>query len=309
MEYVILTLLTAISAIVLLRTFRIADATYRRDIITDDIAGCCESLGFVGCSVICSSVKDIEHIEELLGQEYDRYEVIITLDAEQYAEEFRAIVARYHLIRVNCSPSEELPSATIRRLYRSRQRSFRRLILIDRELTDLYDDLDAATAVSSYNYLLPIGHNTHLCSMAVESIAITLSEQEARRVEIFYSVATDSFVFHRDAVIANGGFSPHIIKQISPSRWLWTYTPLTFCRSPRVSILPAMAMMIVALLLVYQLAGHIMAIATAATIILIIAATTYMSRLIAPANCSLRVMLCYFRQLASIFRCRKFLIS
>ena len=309
MEYFITALLCAISSATLIHTLRIADAARRRALITDDIAGCCESLGFVGCSVICSGVKEIEHIEELLGQEYDRYEVIVTLDAEEYRQEFSEIVSRYRMIRVNCAASEELPTATIRALYRSRQRCFRRLIIIDKAFTTPYDDLDAATSVASYNYLLPAGTHTHLCPKAIEHIAITLSEPRQGEAELFFSKATDSYVFQRDAIIANGGFSPHIIGQIPSSNHLSTYLPLTFSSQQQRYTLATAAVIIALLGLVYIAAGAATTIATISTLAMVAACARYIYRVTAPAKCSFKIMLCYFRKMPTFFRPRKFIIS
>lgn len=298
-----------ISAITLSHLLRIIDATQRHALLTEDIAGCCESLGFVGCSVICSGVKEIEHIEELLGQEYDRYEVIVTLDAEVFTQEFHAIVDRYRMIRVNCTASEELPTARIRELYRSRQRCFRRLILVEKRYTTPYDDLDAATSVASYNYMLPVGEHTHLCTKAVEHIAITLSEQSAHDTELFYSKVTESYIFQRDAVISNGGFSPHIIGQIPSTKHLHTLLPLTFSSAQRGSLLPLGAIIAALLCAVYATTGVVTTIAATATAAMMVAVARYVSRIIAPTNCSFAIMLCYFRKMSAIFKPKKFLFS
>ena len=288
---------------------RIAEATRRRDIITDDIAGCCESLGFVGCSAICSGVRSIARIEELLGQEYDRYEVVITIDAELYPEEFSAIISHYRMIRVNCTHSEELPSATIRTLYRSRQRSFRRLILVDKPHSDIYGDLDAAATIASYNYLLPVGPTTHLCDKSIESIAITLSEQDFHNICLLHSVATDTYTFSRDTVINNGGFSPHIVRQIPRSAQMHTYTPIAIDTKNDTEAAALAIVSAIVLPILFLFVGWGAVIAATATIIAIIAIARYISQLTHPANCSLQVVLCYFRKIGSIFRCRKFQIS
>ena len=309
MEYIIISLLCVISTATLTRLLRIIEATKRHNLLTEDIAGCCESLGFVGCSVICSGVKETDHIEELLGQEYDRYEVIVTLDAEEFPQEFISIIDRYRMIRVNSTTSEELPTARIRALYRSRQRSFRRLILVDKRSATPYDDLDAATSVASYNYLLPADEHTHLCARAIEHIAITLSEQSAHDVELFYSKATDSYIFQRDAIISNGGFSPHIIGQIPSTTHLHTYLPLTFSSSRQDSLLPLIAIIIALLCAVYATAGVLTTIAATTPIAMMVAEARYVSRIIAPTNCSLPIMLCYIRKMSSIFKPKKFLFS
>ena len=309
MEYFLVILFSVLLLAFLLWMIRIADATRRRDIIIDDIAGCCESLGFVGCSAICSGVRDITRIEELLGQEYDRYEVIITIDAEQYPEEFRAIISHYRMIRVNCSRSEELPSATIRNLYRSRQRSFRRLILLDKPHSDIYGDLDAAAIVASYNYLLPVGPTTHLCNKAIESIAITLSEQDFHSIGLLHAVASDTYIFCRDAVINNGGFSPHIVRQIPRSAQLQTYTPIAIDTKNDTEAVALAIIAAIVLPLIFMFIGWGAVAAAASTIIAFLSIARYISRLTHPANCSLQVMLCYFRKIGSIFRRRKFQIS
>lgn len=309
MEYFLVILFSVLLLAFVLWMIRIADATRRRDIIIDDIAGCCESLGFVGCSAICSGVRGIARIEELLGQEYDRYEVIITIDAEQYPEEFRAIISHYRMIRVNCSRSEELPSATIRNLYRSRQRSFRRLILLDKPHSDIYGDLDAAAIVASYNYLLPVGPTTHLCNKAIESIAITLSEQDFHSIGLLHTVTSDTYVFCRDAVINNGGFSPHIVRQIPRSAQLQTYTPIAIDTKNDTEAVALAIIAAIVLPLIFMFVGWGAVAAAASTIIAFLSIARYISRLTHPANCSLQVMLCYFRRIGSIFRRRKFQIS
>ncbi len=309
MEYFLVILFSIILLAFALWMIRIADATRRRDIIIDDIVGCCESLGFVGCSAICSGVRSIARIEELLGQEYDRYEVVITIDAEQYPEEFRAIISHYRMIRVNCSRSEELPSATIRNLYRSRQRSFRRLILLDKPDSDIYGDLDAAAIVASYNYLLPVGPTTHLCNKAIESIAITLSEQDFHTIGLLHAVTSDTYLFNRDTVICNGGFSPYIVRQIPRSAQLRIYTPIAVDTKNDIEVVALIIIIAIILPTIFLFIGWGAVMAATSTIIVICAIARYISRLTHPANCSLQVMLCYFRRIGSIFRRRKFQIS
>ena len=309
MEYIIISLLCVISTATLTRLLRIIEATKRHNLLTEDIAGCCESLGFVGCSAICSGVRSIARIEELLGQEYDRYEVVITIDAELYPEEFSAIISHYRMIRVNCTHSEELPSATVRALYRSRQRSFRRLILVDKPHSDIYGNLDAAATVASYNYLLPVGPTTHLCDKSIEIIAITLSEQDFHNICLLHSVATDTYIFSRDTVINNGGFSPHIVRQIPRSAQLHTYTPIAIDTKNDIEAAALAIVTAIILPILFLFVGWGAVMAATATIIAIIAIARYISQLTHPANCSLQVVLCYFRKIGSIFRCRKFQIS
>ena len=124
-QYVILSILAVALAAAAVRVVRISRAMRRRRFLAPETAGCCESLGFVGISAVCSGVNSIEHIENLLGSEYDRYELIVVLDAERRPDDFRNIMTHYGMIRVNTAESDELPSARIRALYRSRRRNYR----------------------------------------------------------------------------------------------------------------------------------------------------------------------------------------
>ena len=128
---IIYILFLAAIATALFRTIRIVRAIEHQTLLCNDITGCCESLGFVGCSVVCTSVSDLQQINSLLGQEYGRYEVVIVLDSTLHAEAFDLLVRHFKMVRVNCASTQELPSVLINNLYRSRQRSYRRLILVD----------------------------------------------------------------------------------------------------------------------------------------------------------------------------------
>ena len=222
-------LLLAFLSVATLRQIILAErATRRQALLTDDVAGCCESVGFVGCSIICTGVSEMGQIRDLLSEEYDRYEVVVVLDSTLQSEAFREIVAHFRMIRVNDTQTGELPSASIAALYRSRQRSFRRLILIDRRASTPYDDLDAALSVASYGYIFPIGHNTRLCPRAIESVVITLAEPANSGVEMLHSVASGSCIFQREAIIRRGGFSPRMLRRTTPFRRICTHLPLTF---------------------------------------------------------------------------------
>ena len=190
--------LTATTIATLLYTIRIWLAIQERNAICEECAGCCELFGFVGCSVICSGVNNLYQIEQLLNVEYGHYEVIVVLDAQNLPTQFAAIRERYRMIKVNCEPSQELPSSGVRTLYRSRSRNFRRLILVDREFISSYEDFDAAASVASYNYLLPIKAHTYLQPFAIESIALMMSKFENRDIELVVShVGEGCYIFRR----------------------------------------------------------------------------------------------------------------
>lgn len=308
-----LLLLTLISVATLRQVILAERATRRQALLTDDVAGCCESVGFVGCSIICTGVSEMGQIRDLLSEEYDRYEVVVVLDSTLQSEAFREIVAHFRMIRVNDTQTGELPSASIAALYRSRQRSFRRLILIDRRASTPYDDLDAALSVASYGYLFPIGHNTRLCPRAIESVVIALAEPANSGVEMLHSVASGSYIFQREAIIRRGGFSPRMLRRTTPFRRICTHLPLTFRTDDgegknlfRCAILFCACMTL--LIMEGILLGWGIAAATAATVGFIVAAARYAARLNVPTNCSVRMRLCHIKRIIGIFRPAKFII-
>lgn len=292
---------------------RVIRAIRRQRLLTDDVAGCCQSLGFVGCSVVCSGVKDIAHIERLLAQEYDRYELLLTLDAERQIDDFKRIVARYKLLRVNCNHSGELPATELRALYRSRQRGFRRLILCDVPDSDKYTSLNTALSIASYGYILPIGSSTLLCHRAIEYIAITLSDPRNRSINLLESRPSQSYVFRREWVVGKGGFSPHIVRQAKPYERLTSYTPITYKltkhRRKKISMEITIFSITSALFIVAGLlVSRGVAMAIFATIALLVSTMWLVMRLCSQTKCSVRMTMCYFQQIGQFFRRRVFKI-
>ena len=308
-----LLILALLSAATLRNIVLVARATKRQSLLTDDVAGCCESLGFVGCSVICTGVSKMEQIEDLLSEEYDRFEVVVVMDSTLQSEAFREIVAHFRMIRVNATQTGELPSASIDALYRSRQRSFRRLILVDRRTSTTYDDLDAALSVASYGYVFPIGRNMRLCAHAIESVVIALAEPKNSGVELLYSATSGSYIFQREAIIRRGGFSPRMLHRRATFRRICLHLPLTFCSDDdkEQNLFRGLILFCVGttlLIIESILLGWDIMVATAATVCFVLAAASYVARLNVPANCSVRMRLCHIKRIIGIFRPAKFII-
>lgn len=313
-QYVILSILAVALAAAAVRVVRISRAMRRRRFLAPETAGCCESLGFVGISAVCSGVNSIEHIENLLGSEYDRYELIVVLDAERRPDDFRNIMTHYGMIRVNTAESDELPSARIRALYRSRRRNYRRLVLVDRAYATPYEDLDAGAAAASYDYILPVGPSDYFVPDAVETAAIAISDSP-RHVEALRSAAdAPCAIFHRETVIALDGFSPRIMRRI-PSRSVTRIrTPLIFrignLRRTRIKAWSAIFLLLAPLFTIEALLFDEMIVAaTAATAAALFAAARYTATATSPDGCSLKTILCYFSRMKEFFRPQKFTIS
>ena len=150
------------------------DAQRRRLLMRGCGTGRCgtadETAAETGISVLCSGCDGIEQVERLLDTEYARYETVLALDAAACPELFETLVSRYRMIRVNPACC-----GTIRGLYRSRQRGYRRLVIVDRTGGTSYDDFDAAAAVAAHDYLLPLPHGCRLRPDAAERLATELA--------------------------------------------------------------------------------------------------------------------------------------
>ena len=304
----IYTLLLAATTIVLLRTIRIARAIEHQALLHNDITGCCESLGFIGCSVVCSSVSDLQQINRLLGQDYGRYEVVIVLDSALHAEAFDLLVSHFKLVRVNCTSAEELPSVHIDNLYRSRQRSFRRLILVDAPYRSAFDDMNAGVMVASYDYILPIGTSATLRPRAVENLAIILCATDARNCTWVRSRSTHDCLFLRDAIIDAGGFSADILQRCG--RGYYTYAPIAD-HEPARKVKFSLGTTIIAVVFTLLFAsGTAIDVRIAIAIMLAIgvawASAKYVATIAKPTNCSAWDVIYLFRKIVDIFPTRKF---
>ena len=187
----------------------------------------CDGIDCMGISAVCSGITDEKQIENLLSVEYARYEVVLVLDAQRDTQAFRRIAARYQLIGVNCHPSEELPAAGIRGLYRSRQRCYRRLVLLDRAHGKRSDDFDAGVSVATYDYLLPVRAGCFLLPGSVERLVAELGEGRPGSLDLIRSpLGEPAALLSREAVVAAGGFGMRPLRGIPRCRRRMLWEPL-----------------------------------------------------------------------------------
>lgn len=313
MLIIILLILSLISLHTIREAYRIIRQSERLCFIPLEMTTSSQSACNIGCSVICTSVWSVKHIEELLSTEYDKFEVVVVLDSSRHNKAFQRIIDHFHLIRVSCLQSEELPAAAIRQLYRSRDRALRRIVLVDRKYVTQYDDLNAATAVAAYDMIIPIGKDYHLHPQAIKFIISTLSEKRANNqlIELIYSsVMTRSYVFYREAIIRLGGFSANILKQIPQNNISHIYVPICY-REP---ILGSLVLRIIAntIFMAGSLTLLFGALPTIAFLSCLALQWTYI-RLVSNAfygkKCSTQARLCYLSLKWDFFNARKFTIS
>lgn len=181
----------------------------------------------IGISVLCSGVTDPAQLENLLSSEYSRYEVVVVLDSRRQAAEFGALVARYRMIRVEWTFAGELEVTGVRALGRSRKRCFRRLVLVDRVFDGAAGDLDAAAAVATYDYLLPVGRGQCLLPGTVERLVAELGSEPPGSLDLVRShLGEPAALLSREALVAAGGFGMRPLRGIPRSRRRILWEPL-----------------------------------------------------------------------------------
>ena len=168
----------------------------------------CDNSSCVGITLVARG--DLSRLDNLLSVTYPHYEVVFVVDSTTCREEFCSVLMRYRMIGVNAVTSDELSVKGVRMLYRSRLRGFRRLVIVDRESSLKSDDLDAAVAVASCDYILPVEDDAVLCERAVERLAAEVMEESERRVSLVMSTfGRQLMLLSRERIVSVGGFANH----------------------------------------------------------------------------------------------------
>lgn len=307
---IILTLLAVLAIAALFRAWQRVKAIEDYTLLARDRAGCSQSLGFIGCSAICYGIEQTQQISELLQQEYERFEVIIVLNAIQESDLLKEIITRFRLIQVNTPTRSELP-CEMRRLYRSRQRSFRRLIVVDAPYSTQYEAWNVGIAISSYEYVLPLKGNVALYPKAIEHIAIALCTAP-QHIDALRSTSSPAMLFSRNAIIAHGGFASDVACRIDSSSIIPTRIPILYHRRHTEKIFsPSMAIitLIVTLLIVKSATECLpFAISIILTIIMLWIAARWVAHSAKSGNCSMRDIFYHFKEIVNIFPLRKFMV-
>ena len=308
--YIILILLAILAIATLVRAWQRVKAIEDYTLLARDRAGCSQTLGFIGCSAICYGIEEERQISELLQQEYERYEVIIILNASQEADLLKKIITRYRLIQVNTPTRSELP-CEVRHLYRSRQRSFRRLIVVDAPYSSQYEAWNVGIAISSYEYILPLNGNAALYPKAIENIAIALCTAP-QPIDVLRSTSSPAMLFNRNAIVALGGLASDVVRRIDSSSIVPTRTPILYhIRHTQKIFSPSMAIitLLVTLLTVKSATENLpFAASIILTVIMLWAAASWVAHSAKPGNCSKRDIFYHFREIVNIFPPRKFMV-
>lgn len=236
-DILLLVLLTATSILLCTRALRVMRAVSKRKLLAESFRSTVDAADGPGISILCGRV-DRRRLENLLGTEYPRCEVVVTMDANYDHAAFRTIVERFRMARVTRSLSHEIPAVGIRALYRSQDRRFRRLILIDKLSTTESDDRNAAACYASFDHLLPLPDGCMLLDDAVERLVVAVCEYEADEVAVIRTdVGPATALYRREDVVAAGGFGSASLGRVPHRRTRTLHEPLVWCPVRSASLL------------------------------------------------------------------------
>lgn len=179
-----------------------------------------------GISLLADGIRSDEQIARLLCVEYARYEVIAAIDGRREPELFSRLLNRYRMIGVE-RIATKIPGCEIRGIYRSRNRAFRRLVLIDCTGPDAEARFDAAAQAAAYDLLLPLRSGLVLRSEAIERLAAEYCSEPGEEPEMVHTVIGPRVeLIARERVNAAGGFACHPAKGIPRNRRRTLWEPL-----------------------------------------------------------------------------------
>lgn len=229
MQWTILVLCAAVSVRMLAGCACIVRAGWKRRLLARGHGLANEAPDGAGISILCSGVRSRAQLENLLASEYACCEVVAVLDARFDFAEFDAILSHYRMIRVNYLSCGELPVSGVRGLYRSRQRGYRRLVVVDRMRTTPFEDFDAAAEVAVYDYLLPVEEDCRLLPGAVERLAAEIASVPRGALELVRCrLAEPTLLVSRETVLREGGFSRKTGRSVRRKNRRTLYEPLLY---------------------------------------------------------------------------------
>lgn len=193
-----------------------------------------------GVSVAAIGALSSSALEARLAIDYIYFELIWVADFNEVSG-VEAILERYDMSPVDFLPSEGLPLQGVRRVFRSRARRFRRLVIVDCASSSLADCANCATEVASYDLLLVTDNRTRLSSASLTLLVDALLRRSqggwvmglaANRVKANELMLTERllllagggchservggrvvvpiYLFRRDDVLAQGGFAEDV---------------------------------------------------------------------------------------------------
>ena len=154
-------------------------------------------------SIIAPSYNEelniVENVRSLLSNHYSNYDVIIVNDGSK-DNSMGKLIDVYELRKVDMLLNTEIETKTIRGIYKSSNRSYEKLIIVDKENGGKSDALNAGLNVSTSKYVLCVDVDCVLVEDALQKIIKPFLEHSDRRV-----IATGGVIRIGNACQIKGG--------------------------------------------------------------------------------------------------------
>ena len=108
-----------------------------------------DNIGLYGITLISAYPSTLRPLLAMVEERYPRSEVVLLCDMQRHIDRFGEVVQRFSLVRVNHDHLEG-----VRALYRSRQRAYRRVVVVDLPLEERSRSEAIAREVASYCHTL-----------------------------------------------------------------------------------------------------------------------------------------------------------
>lgn len=128
-----------------------------------------------GITLVCRLDGNEERLRNLLTVEHPDYEVIAIADSLHDSESLQRTIERYRMAAVDSASSSSQHPTSIRHIYRSTHRCYRRLLLLDITVTSNSDPTEAALFIATYDHILPLPDGKTLRPKAIERLTTELS--------------------------------------------------------------------------------------------------------------------------------------
>lgn len=168
------------------------------------------------------SVTIVENIRALLSLFYHDFEVIVVNDGSKDKTLDKAIGA-YDLEKVNYAHHNYIPCQEIRGIYKSKNKSFANLLVVDKENGGKADALNAGINISNKDYFVAIDVDSIIESDALLKLVKPFLEEKKRRV-----IATGGSIRVANSCVIEGG---QIRKVKVPSNFWARFQVLEYTRA------------------------------------------------------------------------------
>jgi hypothetical protein len=174
-EILIATISLWVAIVTSRQLLRIVRGVHRHRLFAKTPGLACHGFGQRGISLLCRITDNDERLHNLLAVEYPNYEVIAIIDSLRNPEALHRLISRYRMIAVDGCTSSNGCVPHIKRMYRSTNRCYRQLLLLDIATSEQRTDLDAAFDMATYDYLLPLWGDERLQRGTIERLAAEAS--------------------------------------------------------------------------------------------------------------------------------------